>query len=523
MPVPILPWRGSERDIPLNNRRQSRTLTKRRASTVSIVQLKVGVSLVWDLLIMIASLLDRKTLVSFTASSRYFRSIGARLLLQDVNITGQHARSLLAFLLANPWEHPGIIRRIHLHNIGWEWQVPPPTTRWAALLRTLHLPQRWSRDLVKDAGALRRVLTLANNIEDLQIPGDSLLEAQPGLTKAISSLKSLRTLDIRHAGSRIFVLLRTIQAPLVKLRVSFDGWFAWQETVFCYSTRNFCDTLEVMYVGGALGFQGTTVKSVNMRKLHFTTTTVREIKPFVEAYPNLRDMAMIRMAGHEDVTQHEIEEHRTKNKAVFREKGWENLDVLVGDAEEIYMLAISCPIERLTLDVGPPFEVNLRRLDDVLSDIKPSILHVRLVEYYHVDGMISRLFSPFECLTHLTLTVAPLSVWRLLDLVVDELPRLLVRLRGLVEFAFRVTDAYLTQRPAFYNDLSGERFARYLAETTPTLRRVLHNLPWRARVKCPLLAWTVSARTGGRVSLVREPDVSAGYSGWLEEGLYGPM
>ena len=125
-----------------------------------------------------------------------------------------------------------------------------------------------------------------------------------------------------------------------------------------------------------------------------------DITPVLHAFPNMRHLIF-----QESALVRNQETSRMSNLAAFERKPWSNLDYFEGSMDALYALGITCPINRLVIEVYPS-TMFLRRpheLTQLLRTVQPTRLCTNISSWDNMalPHCVLNAISSTNSLTHL--------------------------------------------------------------------------------------------------------------------------
>ncbi|PIL22866.1 hypothetical protein GSI_15562 [Ganoderma sinense ZZ0214-1] len=227
----------------------------------------------------------------------------------------------------------------------------------------------------------------AFNLTSLKISNtEALLVLHPPLGTAIAKLRTLKTVDFFNTGVHCATLLRTLQSSLVTVKLRFD-----------LDTRAQEDDSEVLPEPDAnpiLLLEGSqsTLESLsvscatpspdgpyypNMTHLELSFAGFPYVKDYIRAFPNLQSLTCFDYTRFGD----ELAWHSRRGMAIVYQVyhgTWRSLRKFEGSLLTLWVLGLTCHIHCVRLSFAQQLGVDPNFLNDVIIDVRPSELALRL-------------------------------------------------------------------------------------------------------------------------------------------------
>lgn len=290
----------------------------------------------------------------------------------------------------------------------------------------LHPPNFSRRDLL----AFSLCVPNFSSLTSLQLHEvDLMLSTCPELGEAIAKLPSLRDLDLSGVGAATCIMVQALECALVSIslwwliRIDEDideEFLLSHENHAVQRLANLTSTLESLscsnwYTGRDLPDFPTVYP--NMRELSIDRDDFPHMKPYMRAYPHLTRLEVqtdhasdLRCDNDPTDTVEELREHRDIN--IAEQSGqpwvWQELGEFVGCAADLFLIGLTCPINRVRLHETASVEVTFDMFREVLAMARPKELKVDgygglLLDPIH--GLIPVLKNPDTRLEHLVAEV----------------------------------------------------------------------------------------------------------------------
>ncbi|KAI0360873.1 hypothetical protein OH77DRAFT_732959 [Trametes cingulata] len=216
------------------------------------------------------------------------------------------------------------------------------------------------------------------NLRSLAIPNHSgqLLEIDPPLASAFSSLQSLRSIQLGITGPNGLSLLQTSRAEVRTLNLDVYVYDSFHDPVT--ALQHLGPTLEEMRCSTWPVGQAVVTRALypRMRKFEIECWSLLYISQLIHAFPNLAHLS-VTTASSTRLTDVQSVLHHSRNVEDQISGGtWQVLERFTGNPRDLYLLGICCPIRELSL-VAINQEV-LRFLYPALTRARPTELKLSL-------------------------------------------------------------------------------------------------------------------------------------------------
>ncbi len=295
-----------------------------------------------DILLEIMAVSRREDRAHLMAASRALYSHGARFLLREPPHieTQQQLLSFLAFLSAQTDVRSKFLRHLELSPL-YSWSTPA---------------------CVRLADALSRIHTL----QSLTISGRYYgCLADPELISALAALPSLQELRVHSYGLDCLDLLKTLRAQVRRLIVDCpayynenifnkfaddDEWTAHHPIVVLEHSAPTLEELSISCWSTHPDPEVAPSPNIIYPRMHTLSIkygSLPVVLPLIRAYPNLEHLSFDFRYASPD----EIEEYRlcNLNQQILAGCTWRHLRAFAGDLADLYVLGLTCAIERVTL------------------------------------------------------------------------------------------------------------------------------------------------------------------------------
>ena len=225
----------------------------------------------------------------------------------------------------------------------------------------------------------------ASNFTSLKIwDVEALLASHPPLGVAIANLSILKTLDFLYAGEHCAVLLRTLQSNLTTVKIHFGHYCREQEgEILAEPDVNPIMLLEgsqstLQYLSASFSLSSPDgPRYANMTHLELSCTDFPHIEHYIRAFPNLQSLTSFECTGYGDEDWHE---RREMSMLYQTQHGtWQSLRRFQGSLLILWVLGLTCRIPSVRLTFEQQIGVNPNFLNDIILDVRPSELALRLL------------------------------------------------------------------------------------------------------------------------------------------------
>ncbi|EIW57314.1 uncharacterized protein TRAVEDRAFT_48355 [Trametes versicolor FP-101664 SS1] len=323
----------------------------------------------YDILLEVMKMCERPDCSRFMRTCRFFHTHGFEALLShDISTsTEEDLTRVLAFLRKDPDKRFKFVRSM-------QFDFPELTDT-----ATLEL-----------ADALRRMVNLT--ALSIQYSEDIILsEPEPALFDAIAALTSLRELDLHYAGEHSIRLLQSLRSELVEVNVHIldmtdctcffdtvpaDDRPLYHPAVLLQHSRS---TLQELFTYEWYMDADTppdpTLVYPQMWRLDLERSLFPCTLPLINAYPNLTHLCFhTGESEHQQYLQSKIEAYDTRHALNVSQqqasvRTWESLHEYSGSLVDLYLLGLTCPINRVYLHSMPT--VLRHMLPTVLAYARP--------------------------------------------------------------------------------------------------------------------------------------------------------
>ncbi|EKM51791.1 uncharacterized protein PHACADRAFT_212408 [Phanerochaete carnosa HHB-10118-sp] len=229
-----------------------------------------------------------------------------------------------------------------------------------------------------EGGLLADIFTHSTNLEHLDFSTSILLDADDRISPALSALRQLHILKLLNLTKHTVGMLKQMQAPLTKVVVSLvrrDDPSRRTDMDPVPIFARFKDSLRVMSVTFP-NFASTEVQYPRVETLNAFRTN-RELRPLLHCFPNLKNCLILVHPHEVSLDDWQIEVQRRFN--ITLPTSWSSFNRLIGGIETLYMLAVRCKVDHLS--VTGPFAFStgaLRKLTSVLDDARPTWLTLQI-------------------------------------------------------------------------------------------------------------------------------------------------
>ena len=322
-----------------------------------------------DVMHIVMSHADRTVVSNLMKTCNTLNNAGTRYLLED-GVSLRHEEGLVSFVRFL-WARGGsneCFRRVTLlSKLTLDFHDPKEST--ARILESLF-------------GILARG---ASNLTFLKMwAAEALLVLHPPLGATIATLTQLKTLDFFRAGEHCAKLLRALRSSLVTMKIHFAT----------YSREGEDEVLAEPDVNPILLLEGSqsTLESLstsfglsspdgpcypNVTHLELSCADFPYIEDYIRAFPNLQSLTCFEYAGFGD----ELEWHERREMAMLYQAQhgtWQSMRDYQGSLFMLWIWGLACRIPSVGLSFDERRGLDPNFLNDIISDVRPSDLSLRL-------------------------------------------------------------------------------------------------------------------------------------------------
>lgn len=303
-----------------------------------------------DVLYMVTTFSERQEVSSLMQTCRFLYHEGAKILLRRTVWlpSMKPVPSFVDFMAAE-----GFSRCRHLRGLSiTPYDEPFQLVHCAAQALTRLLPR----------------LASFNSLTQLWLTdAEVLLQCSPVLIPAIATIPSLTRIDLGLCGTLVTELLMGLKSKPTSLELGYarafsQGPFACREGHVLVTLQGVRQSLRTLHVRGFSACPDDTLAVVLKPYLNLEDLTLERgvhptLGPYIRACPCLKKLNIETFfcLEYDGVVDFEdLTEYRFTNLAYQTEHGtWDKLEQVTGGVYDIYAAGLSCPIEELTMRLGP--------------------------------------------------------------------------------------------------------------------------------------------------------------------------
>ena len=322
-----------------------------------------------DIMHIIMSYATRNAVSGLMKTCHTLNSEGAQYLLRDeVSIEcDAQLLSFMCFLMARNNPDDCVRRMSFFNKLSLHFDYPSPDI---AILLT---------------GIFEIIVGAGFSFTSLKVSwAEDLLRAHPLLGAAIAKLTTLKTLELSFAGAHCAALLRTLQSKLVAADITFgDTDHEDEDLPECDRNpllllRGSQSTLKSLSTGHSVSFlRGPRYTNVTHLSLSYISLPI--VEGYIHAFPNLRIFSALECSVYRDDSEVWEDRRMTSIEYQARHGTWQSLGFYSGSMRVLWLLGLTCHVPSIKLDIEDD-ELELDKLNDVLHDVRPTCLVLKLPE-----------------------------------------------------------------------------------------------------------------------------------------------
>ena len=332
------------------------------------------VSLNIDIMHIIMSYADRRVISNLMKTCHTLNSEGTRYLLAD-GVTLQREVGVVSFIVwffqARGDSSERFRRLTFVDKLTIDFYPSPPEY-------INHILEGFFEIVVR--------LGAASNLTSLKISrAEALFTTHPPLAAAIAKLTTLKTLDLSFTGVHGATLLRTLQSSLVTVTVSFGLCDREREhEVIPEPDKNPIlllegsqSTLESLETSFAVTLPDGPCYA-NVTRLDLWWIDLPYIEDYIRAFPNLLSLKAFECVGYR--TDPGIWNARRETTMLYQAQygTWQSLRHFQGSMLILWIWGLTCQIPSVSLHFEQEYGVDPNFLNDIILDVRPSHLALRL-------------------------------------------------------------------------------------------------------------------------------------------------
>nr|VWP02150.1 Cell cycle regulatory protein [Ganoderma boninense] len=230
-----------------------------------------------------------------------------------------------------------------------------------------------------------KIAPAALNFTSLDIhTAEALLVSYPPLGTAIAKLTTLEALELSFGGEHCAVLLRNLQSKLVTANITFGDGEREDEEIPrrdrdpILLLQGSQSTLESLDTSFAVSSPDGPCYA-NVTSLSLSYMDLPDIEDYIRAFPNLRSLSAFECSGYGDDPETWADRREMSMLSQLEFGTWRSLHHYWGSVLILWTFGLTCRIPSIEIDFDD-HELDVEKLEDVLRDVHPSHLVLKLPE-----------------------------------------------------------------------------------------------------------------------------------------------